>query len=390
MTVGGGVEMLRCQYLAGFKGSSTYPTVPCTFQKTDAALDATLDDVAKLHPELSLCLYNDVKVCPDCSKPCAFTMTTCNNCGRDLRDVAMSKSENVFSAFLFGVKRAGKGFPYTISLRRETDHVLIFDDMLALTPCHLNGIPKTHYIPDWRFLLTSPKQALELLDRLEAELWEATQPFLQNREFRTAIYRGSVSDEDIRKKIIVSFNFPPSQFQLHVQWVCPPLTPFQQYMTETRNHFSKGRAFPLSYVRNLLKLDERYEVTKDTDIGDIISHYAKLGVDYEAEWTSWFDELVLPSTLTFQNWSPAEFDYVVQDKVAHSFEVVDGKVKLGSPHADVDCAKVQAADKTAMQNYGRPYTAEGKPIGTYAAKPLALKCGAGGYGEWPGVDWKAS
>jgi len=204
------------------------------------------------------------------------------------------------------------------------------------------------------------------------------------------VYRENVSDEDIRNMVIASFNFPPSQFQLHVQWVCPPLTPFQQYMTETRNHFHRGRAFPLSYVRKVLELDVPYAVTKDTDIGSIISRYTDLGVDYEAEWAKWFDEVVLASTMSFQNWDTAEFDYVVQDKVAHSFEVVDGKVKLGAPLPDVDYNKVQAADKTALQNYGRPYTAEGKPTGTYIGKPLALKCGPGGYGEWPGVDWKAS
>jgi len=381
--------MLRTQYLAGFKEESkaSYPTVPRLDVNCPATIDGTVEDVSKIcDPSLLPALFNDVKVCGKCGKPCAFTMATCNSCGASLADVEISKSENVFSAFLFGVKLASKGFPYTISLRRETDEVMVMDDLLQLTPCHLNGIPKQYYIPDWRYLLLAPAAGLKLLDTLEAELWEATQPFLRSETYRKALFRGDISDEEIRKNIICSFNFPPSQFQLHVQWLVPPLTPFQHYMAETKNHFHEGRGFPMSYVRKLLALGEKYDVQKDTPVEQIMEHFSKKGVDYKTEWTEWYEKVCLASTLSFQNWNTADFQYVVEDGKVFDYSVADGKVALGAEAPDASAKALQDKDKAALQNYGRPYTEAGKPSGTYHPRPLEPKMGPGGYMPWPPAD----
>ena len=53
----------------------------------------------------------------------------------------------------------------TVSLRYEDEESLVFDDLLALSPCHLNSVPTTAYIPDWRYLLKDPAQGLALIDR---------------------------------------------------------------------------------------------------------------------------------------------------------------------------------------------------------------------------------
>jgi len=384
MAVGGGVEMLRTQYLAGFKGSG-YPTVPMSEDRADAAIDKSIDEIAAEHPELKPVLYNDVKVCPGCGKPCAFTLTVCNSCGRDLKDVALSQSENVFSAFLFGVRKAGKGFPYKISLRRLTENVLVIDDLLALSPCHLNGIPAKYYIPDWRFLLTAPKKALALLDTMEEELWQATKSFLDRSDFRKSIFRGSASDEDIRGKVIKSFNFPPSQYQMHIQWIVPPMMPFQHFMAETRNHFHEGRAFPMDYVRQVLQLNEPYPgLTQNTPIEDITAYYDARGVPYKELWTKFFEK-ALQDSMELQNWDAGQFEYVVEGGKAHAFSVGGGKVKVGKAAEGADPTAIQAKDKLALQNYGRPYDGDGKATGTYITRPLALSIGSGGYGEWPGV-----
>jgi len=383
MVVGGGVEMLRCQYLAGFKEDrvASHPTIARPDINAPFTIDGNLDDLSKKYPELMSCCWNDVKMC-SCGKPCAFTMTSCNSCGKPLPET-ISKSDNVFTAFLMGVKSATRGFPYMISTRRETEEFLIFDDMLQLCPCHLNGIPKNYYIPDWRYLLLCPKESLVLLKSLEAELWAATLPFIQDPTFRKAIYRGQVTDEDIRKNIMISFNFPPSQFQLHLQWLVPPLTPFQHYMAEIKNHFHQGRAIPFSYVCNVLALDKPYPVTKDTPLETIFEHYKGLGVDYASEWAVWFDKICLGSTLGMQNWKPDDFKYVVQDGKAHNFTVADGKIQLGDVDADAVPNDIQGKDKTILQNYGRPYSAAGKPTGTYIINALETKFGAGGYQTWP-------
>jgi len=300
-----------------------------------------------------------------------------------LGHLPVSKSENVFSAFLLGVQKAKKGFPYTISLRRQTSDVLIFDDMLALCPCHLNGISAKYYIPDWRFLLTDPPLALALLDTMEAELWAATQAFLQNSGFRSKVFKGDWTDEQLRSKIIRSFNMPPSQFQLHIQWLLPPLVPFQHYMSEIHNHFHEDRAFPLAYVRKLLELNEPYPVEKTTPVLDIVQHFSDR-VDYKKMWREFYEKAVQDS-LELANWSAEDFQYVVADGKAYGVELKDGVVGLGPPAPDADLKALQEQDKVAFQNYGRPYTEAGKPTGTYTPMPVQPKLGPGGYEEWPGV-----
>lgn len=383
MEVRGGVSMGRLQYLAGFKEgkASSYPTIRRPDVQVPHKIDGTIDDVFKKYPDMEPCLFNDVKLC-SCGKPCAYTLTACNACGKPLPDTIV-KSENVFAAFLFGVKSASKGFPYIISLRRETEDCLIFDDMLQLSPCHLNCIPKKYYIPDWRFLLLCPKQSLALIQTLEEELWAGTQPFMEDFAYMKNIYRGQVTAKDVRKNVISCFNFPPSQFQLHVQWIVPPLTPFQHFMGESHNHFHYGRCFPLSYVRNLLSLDKPYAVTKDTKIEDIMAWGTSLGVDYDKEWTAWCHDICLGSTLSMQNWDPDSFQYVVEDGKVHDFSVADGKIQLGNVVADANAPAIQAKDKVFLQNYGRAYTAAGKPTGTYIQNPLEPKWGAGGLLQWP-------
>jgi hypothetical protein len=383
MTVGGGVQMLRMQYLAGYKEDciAKYPTIARPSVNAGPAIDGTIDDVYKQYPELESILYNDVKMC-SCGKPCAYTMTVCNSCGKALPDI-ISKSENVFTAFLFGVKLAARGFPYTISLRGESEDVLIFDDMLQLSACHLNGIPKKFYIPDWRYLLLRPKEALALLDTMEAELWAATLPFIQDPAFRKAHYIEGLTDEEIRKSIMTSFNFPPSQFQLHIQWIVPPMQPFQHFMTETKNHFHQGRGFPVSYVKNVLALDKTYPVTKDTTVESIIDWAKDLGVDYQTEWSEWYHDVCLAAPSAGMHiWNCDDFQYVVQDGKVYNFSVADGKVELGEQVPDASPASIQAKDKNILQNYGRPYNEAGKPGGTYIQNPLQPKFAEGGLQKW--------
>eukprot|EP00416_Gambierdiscus_australes_P033249 CAMPEP_0171102286 /NCGR_PEP_ID=MMETSP0766_2-20121228/57387_1 /TAXON_ID=439317 /ORGANISM="Gambierdiscus australes, Strain CAWD 149" /LENGTH=402 /DNA_ID=CAMNT_0011562533 /DNA_START=65 /DNA_END=1273 /DNA_ORIENTATION=+ len=390
MYVGGGVQMLRSQYLAGFREESktSHPWIPMLDEKAEFTIDGNIDTVAEAHPDLRPALFNDVKVCGKCSKPCAFTMTNCNSCGASLEDIPISKSENVFSAFLLGVRQAKAGFPYRISVRRQTEEVLVMDDLLALTPCHFNAIPKRFYIPDWRYLLIDPQQSVALLDTLENECWTATQPFLQDAAFRKAIFRGDVPDEEIRKRVIRSFNFPPSQFQLHIQWLVPPLVPFQHYMAEVRNHFHEGRSFPMEYVRKVLELDKPFKVEKTTPIEDIVQYYDSLGVNYSNIWTAFYEEC-LQSSMELQNWNVKDFQYVVQDGKVHEFSVSEGKLELGEV-TSLTPSQVQVQDKLALQNYGRPYTADGKASGTYIKAPLQPKIGEGGFGEWPGVNLAAT
>jgi hypothetical protein len=384
MVIGNGVKMLKKQYLAGYREEkvSAFPVVPRKDVKAPHKHEGNIDDLFKNFPDLEKSLYNDVKVCTKCGKPCAFTLITCNSCGATLPDY-LSKSENVFSAFLFGVKSATKGFPLTISLRHETEDVLIFDDMLQLTPCHLNGISKKYYIPDWRYLLQSPKKGLEVMDGLERELMTATKVFLADPVFRKTLYRDGITDEYILSHIIASFNFPPSQFQMHVQWLVQPMTPFQHLMQLQKNHFHHGRGFPLTYVRKLLQLDKPYDVKKETPIEEIMAYYKELGVDYDKEWAMWYYDICVAGTDATQNWIAEDFKYVVEDGKVKTFTVENGTIMPGEEVAGEDPNKIQTRDKAIFQQYGRPYDDAGKPTGTYLPNPLTPEWGGGGYHPWP-------
>jgi len=383
MAVAGGVEILRSQYFAKFKDGVEYPTVPSSVVRSEATFDGIIDELAEKYPELSAVLYNDVKACPNCGKPCAYSMTTCNACATCLKEVEITKSENVFSAFLFGVKRAKRGFPYTVSLRRQTPDVLVFDDMLALTPCHFDGIPAKHYIPDWRFLLTDPLEGLKVIDQIEEECWAATLEFFRDEKFRTAIFKGGITEEELKGKVIKSFNFPPSQFQLHIQWLVPPLTPFQHFMAEIRNHFHEDRAFPIAYVRKVLELNKPYKVCKDTPIEEIVAYYDGLGINYKQHWNEFYQKS-LADSMQLANWRPEDFEYVVEDGKAYNFSVEGGQVVKGAQVEGFVASDVQKLDCAAIQNYGRPYDG-GRPSGTYVQTPLKPMLGPGGYEAWPGV-----
>mmetsp|Transcript_7415 Transcript_7415/g.16346 ORF Transcript_7415/g.16346 Transcript_7415/m.16346 type:complete len:405 (+) Transcript_7415:150-1364(+) len=380
--VGDGTQMPRLQYLAGFDDPN-YVTVASTVESAPPSFDGNLADLEKQFPETSHFAWNDVKAC-GCGKPCAYTMTTCNACGASLEEVPISKSDNVFAAFVFGVKSAQKGFPYKISMRRETADVLCFDDMLALTPCHLNGISKRYYIPDCRYLMLNPSLGLKLLDELEQELMAATAEFCMNEEWKKQTFKDpSISIEEIGSKVIKSFNFPPSQFQLHIQWLVPPLAPFQHYMAEIGNHFHKNRAIPMTYMRAVLKWlkdnNKKWKVTKDTPIEDIFNFFNSKGINYLDMWNEFYQK-ALQDSMELANWNPSSFKYVVEEKKAYNF-TVDGDKKLvkGDLQEGVDLTAVQKDDCAKLQNYGRPYTEDGKSSGTYVKRPLEPKIGEGGW-----------
>ena len=46
-----------------------------------------------------------MRKCPQCGKPVAHTLTFCNGCGRDLADVDISYTNNVFTGFAYGIEK---------------------------------------------------------------------------------------------------------------------------------------------------------------------------------------------------------------------------------------------------------------------------------------------
>jgi len=56
--------------------------------------------------------------------------------------------------------------------------------------------------------------------------------------------------------VIAGCNFPPSQFQLHIQYFLPPFLPFQYRMYLEGQHLTHERFFPLEYITAVLALND--------------------------------------------------------------------------------------------------------------------------------------
>ena len=191
--------------------------VDAVVEASEPLYSGTMDEFAKERQRdaaLQQQLRNTVKKCRACSKVCGLTLMTCNSCGAELPK-EVTYSHNVFMGFIYGVHRAP--FPLQISIRRQTPELLVFDDLLALSPCHLNAIPTYSYIPDWRFLLRKPDEGLRLIAMLEEALWECvSSQFLQNEAWGKKMLRDGPARtrqhfSALRSHVVAGCNHPPSQ-----------------------------------------------------------------------------------------------------------------------------------------------------------------------------------
>jgi hypothetical protein len=311
-------------------------------------------------------LRNTVKKCTACEKPNAITLVTCNNCGASIAETPTSYTTNVFTAFILGLAKGP--FPLSISIRGQTKDVLILDDLLALSPLHFNAIPTSHYIPDWRYLLTRPAEGLALVQLLVGELHRAAEThFLSRPEWCSAAIKGGTLP---REAMMMGFNYPPSQYQLHIQYIAPNLVPFQRYQYLKGRHYTYGRFFPVAYAVACLEALIAHHVTVPTPLLGSDVPVQKLtqfffdtyGVDYDAMHRAAYDTAGA-NYERYAIWREDQFErYVEEDATGTLPALPDG----------ADLAGAVNKDKTTLQNYGRPYTSEGKPTGSYYAFPKAI------------------
>ncbi|KAH3756268.1 hypothetical protein Pelo_11903 [Pelomyxa schiedti] len=335
------------------------------------------------NPELRKQLKNKVRKCAGCGKPNAFTLTNCNACGASLASVPISFTDNVFTAFIYGIEKGA--FPFTISIRKQSEGFITFDDLLSLSPCHVNSIPTTQFIPDWRYLLRRPAEGLALIRQLHSHSSSvAVEQFLANPEYRSRVLSpaaNKMSPAEIIAHTACGFNYPPSQYQLHLQFIVPPLMPFQYYMYLIGNHFTKGRFFPFEYVEAVLKLNEVYPVDDDTPIETIMAHFATKGVDYDKIHQECYDRYGASHRL-LSNWLPDSFNGFVANNKLFTFtgpDPANPEILTAQLDAAGDPKAIQAADKLALQNFGRPYKTATATSGTYYAHAKSFP---GGMAMW--------
>eukprot|EP00931_Biecheleriopsis_adriatica_P057210 TRINITY_DN33929_c0_g1_i1.p1 TRINITY_DN33929_c0_g1~~TRINITY_DN33929_c0_g1_i1.p1 ORF type:complete len:441 (-),score=97.59 TRINITY_DN33929_c0_g1_i1:54-1376(-) len=349
-------------YLAGL--AVCVPHIDQLKEPLEPHFTGTIEEFRQQHADDSATqerLRNTVKICGRCGKPCAYTLFSCNSCGASLEGVDKSYNDNVFMGFVYGIAK-GK-FPYKISMRAQTPDFLCFDDPLQCSPVHLNAIPTSVYCPDLRYLFSDPPRGLALLNELLRTASQvALQQYWDNEAFREKIWGGSsrpASQEELSELVVLGLNFPPSMYQLHLQFIHMPMLPFHYNMLQVGEHFTYGRFFPLFYLQKALGLGDavKMTVTDDTDICDIMAMVTKAGVSYDDEHAAHIAR-AHAAHQRFCPWREDDFTHCVI-----SGRVYDKARRCEQP--GLDLKEVQKSDSLLIQNYGRPYDENGKPTGTY-------------------------
>lgn len=335
---------------------------PENLGQKEPKLTGGFDKLMADHPGIEAQAYNLIKKCPQCGKPCATTMSICNGCAAPLADVPVTKAPNLFTAMIFGVDKIP--FPLKISMRSESASMLVFDDPLAITRAHILAVPTDVYCADIRSLFLAPEAALGLLQRMEEAAWLAlSQGPLADESWRKKALSKEGSEmnvEDLRRYVVRAFNMPPSQYQLHMQYMLPPMLPSHVGVFRRGAHFMKMRHFPCGYVqeacRALVAAKTTIAGAPQMDAEQLVEAIKAHGVDYDKAWADDM-EFIKNANSKLANWDPADFEYAVNDGQVSS-------LTTGAAVESPTAKELDNLDKLAMQGYGRPYT-DGKPGGMY-------------------------
>ena len=336
-------------------------------------------------------MANQAKVCGACGKNCA-DIPTCNGCGASLASTPLKSTENVVMGFVYGVAKTEKG-PLPLSLRYEDAQSIVYDDPLARSAVHLNAVPTDMHLPDWRWLLTRPLAALALLERLRRAADAALETaFWSDESWRTSYIRpGAVASlADLQRQCILALNAAPSQYQLHLHYICPPLLPHDYHLLLCGERFSRGRWLPLEYLDaalSALAASERRAIADAPDLTTeaCLAALADAGApDYDAALDAALARYAAAHE-ALANWPPDAFTYLATRRpaVADDGAAVasyDVQRLAQSDGADVpsrddgvagpppDLGALLKRDKVRMAAYGRPFDEAGKqaPAGYYA------------------------
>ena len=339
-----------------------------TFEEFQAAF-LSGDSSEEAKSEFQKQLQNRVRKCPKCSKSCGDTMVLCNGCGFDISNVECTYTTNVFTLFICGVQKMNEKRALSISLRYESENYFIMDDLNAMSLCHMVVVPTSFYIPDVRYLYQKPREGLELVKHMRQLGTEVfRQQFLQvNNDVKKYFYEdqmeGDGFEEQFQKHIICCFNLPPSQFQIHMQFIFSPIVESLRWDCNT-SHFMAGRCFPLEYVTaSLSKLADMGSCITDAPALQskelIYKIYEATQVRYDIFLLEKFGHMYK----TFESssfYNGANLDQNYQYKVDHSCKSGNGKgiTKIGNEAVDVvlsrdEMVSIIKSDKAKLSNFGR-------------------------------------
>lgn len=347
-------------YLAGAKDDDRWKHCPVVEQASmQPRFGASVSEFIGSDLVLTRHMSNYVRVCARCRKSCGKTLNACNNCAYDISSEPISRTNNALMGFVYGLRE----FP--TSVRFQCKSFLVYDDLMQTTLIHLNSIPADVYVPDFRYLLSDPRRGLDLINQLFEKATKAAVRMLNNPEFCGKFF-SSVGLRDmqqlgldgfVKRYVFSGFNFPPSQCQLHLQFIIPPYVPYHAVLLAEGKHSDFERFFPFDFVREclvgLLEIGERIRFEKIEHLSGrelIALIHEKLPLNYHRAYHESLSRHRNNNSL-LSNWDRRDFRFIVMDK-AQVLPISDDE---GSaiPIYDSKPADIQTCDKTVITSYGK-------------------------------------
>jgi hypothetical protein len=268
------------------------------------------------------------------------------------------------------------GFVYGIaafptSIRYEDEHFLVYDDLMQTTLIHLNAIPTDTYVPDLRYLFSDPRRGLELIKRLFALAVRAAVEISSVDDFAVKFFSPAAltlmeqlgKQTFVEHKVLAGFNFPPSQWQLHLQFILPPYGPFHGVLLNEGKHTDKDRFLPFDFVKECLEVLEGKDANISLSEMETFSGkqlveclHQRTGVDYYKNYYAAVSDVKLNDALC-GNWKSEDFEFVVVDKrVVLPVSALDRGITEsteGWAQCEITPSELQKRDKQTIQSYGK-------------------------------------
>jgi len=354
-------------YVAGAKSTRSWPHAFVDIEAHDTpkfsgSVSEFIQAYSGPFPHIVRQLSNTVKICPKCRKSCAFSLSTCNNCSQSLVGEPISRGDNSLTGFIYGIRYC-QNYDLGTSIRYEDRHFFVYDDIMQTTMIHLNSIPTFVYIPDFRYLFSRPMIGLGIVKDLYRVGKIGAKKMFEQDAFVEKFYSVKAKeemnrlgvDEWIDANVFAGFNYPPSQCQLHLQFILPPYVPYHSVLLSEGKHGDLGRFFPYKFLVRVLETAversttvpiEEIEKMTGTRLAEYLSE--KFGVDYSA----YFEACVRQNERVSDfcaNWDSNDFEYVVIDK-----RIVVRK-DTGQVESGISAVDLIKKDQGVFQSYGKQH-----------------------------------